>query len=116
MRAPGACRAGLRPRRIGAAPAILCALGLALSGCGVAGDALGGYDLPDTADAPDGPWPKLADYAFPEDGPDPATGDAVVAELTIAAAAAAARAEALAAPVMTEAEARRLRDAGRRSR
>ncbi|MGG7566105.1 hypothetical protein ACQ5SO_08095 [Rhodovulum sp. DZ06] len=94
---------------------ILCAP--ALSACGVAGDAFGGYDLPETArEVPDGPWPRLADHDFPDEGPDPAAGQALIAELSIDAAAAAARAEALAGPIMTEAEAKRLRDAGRRSR
>ena len=96
------------------------ALGLlaaaSLSACGVGGDVLGGYDLPETADAPAGDWPRLADYSFPTGGPDPQTGRALVAQLSTDAAVAAARAEALAGPVMTEAEARRLRDAGRRSR
>lgn len=92
------------------------AVALMLSGCGAGGAVFGGYDLPQTAAMPDGDWPRLADATFPTDGPDPAAGDAVIASLTIAAATAAARAETLAGPVMTEAEAARLRPAGRRSR
>ena len=87
-----------------------------LAGCGAGGAVFGGYDLPQTADAPPGDWPRLADVTFPTDAPDPATGAAVIASLSVAAAASAARADALAGPVMTEAEAARLRTAGRRSR
>ena len=61
------------------------------------------------------PWPRLADVSFPTAAPDPATGDAVIAALSAAAAASAARADAASASVMTQAEANRLRDAGRRS-
>ncbi|MFT6773054.1 MAG: hypothetical protein ACJA1L_000761 [Paracoccaceae bacterium] len=87
-----------------------------LSGCGAGGAIFGGYGLPQTSALPDGEWPRLADATFPTDGPDPATGDAMIASMTIAAATAAARAETLAGPIMTEAEAARLRPAGRRSR
>ena len=93
---------------------VACAL--TLGGCGAGGAMFGGYDdLPKTADAPPGDWPRLADVTFPNQAPDPATGEAVIASLSVAAAAA-VRAEALAGPAMTEAEADRLRTAGRRSR
>jgi hypothetical protein len=101
---------GMAPLRV----ALLAAIPLA--GCGAGGALLGSYDLPETADAPEGDWPRLADVTFPNPAPDPATGAAGIATLSVAAATAAARAEALAGPVMTEAEANRLRTAGRRSR
>ncbi|MFT4792174.1 MAG: hypothetical protein ACJAW4_001992 [Paracoccaceae bacterium] len=101
---------GMTPLRV----ALLAVLPLA--GCGAGGAVSGGYDLPVTADAPSGDWPRLADVTFPTVAPDPATGAAVIASLSIAAATSAARADALTAPVMTEAEANRLRTAGRRSR
>lgn len=93
-------------------------LALHLGGCGMgasfAPEMLAA--LPQDEDLDEAPWPRLADQDFSAEGPDPQTGAAIVASLNIAAAAAAARAETLAGPVMTEAEARRLRDAGRRSR
>lgn len=95
---------------------LLVAAALALSGCGAASDLVAGYQPPESAAVPDGPWPKLAEQDFSAPAPNPAAGGEIADALTIAATAAAARAEALAAPVMTEAEAKRLRDAGRRSR
>lgn len=93
---------------------VACAL--SLGGCGAGGMVFGGYDLPETAELPPGDWPRLADVTFPTEAPDPAIGEAVIASLSVAAAAAAVRAQAQAGPAMTEAEAARLRTAGRRSR
>jgi hypothetical protein len=116
----------------GAAKMLRCGIAplaaVLLAGCGAVGAVLAPYDLPRTAEtpaetpaetriaAPGADWPRLADVTFPAQGIAPATGDAVIVSMTIAAAAAAARAADLAGPIMTEAEAARLRAAGRRSR
>jgi hypothetical protein len=85
-----------------------------LAGCGSA-RLFGAYPVAETPGAAEAPWPRLVDTpAAPPKGtysdavPDPVTGVAVAAQLGIAARDAAARAEALAAPVLTEAERRRL--------
>jgi hypothetical protein len=87
---------------------------VALAGCGSA-RLFGAYPVAETPGAAEAPWPRLADTpAAPPKGtyseavPDPAVGIAAAAQLGIAARDAAARAEALGAPVLTEAERRRL--------
>jgi hypothetical protein len=86
----------------------------ALAGCGSA-RLFGAYPVPETSSAAEAPWPRLVDTpAAPAMGtysdavPDPAEGIAATAQLGIVARDAAARAEALGAPVLTEAERRQL--------
>ena len=86
-----------------------------LAGCGTAG--LFKKDTtPESPDIASAPWPRLVDTpAAPPKGqygpgvPDPAQGTAAAVELTLAAQDAAARAEALAAPPLTEADLARLK-------
>ena len=85
-----------------------------LAGCGSA-KLFGAHPVPESAIATDAPWPRLVDTpkapakgTYSETVPDPAVGVAASAQLGIAANDAAARAEALRAPVLTEAERRRL--------
>ncbi len=87
---------------------------VSLAGCGSA-KLFSAHPVPESPGIADGPWPRLVDTPeAPAKGtyrpgvPDPATGIAVTVELGIAARDAAERAEALAAPVLTEAERRRL--------
>lgn len=86
----------------------------ALAGCGSAG-LFNSHEVPESPGVADAPWPRLVDTpAAPAKGevtagvPDPATGAAATASLNQTAREAAARAEALSAPVLTEAERRRL--------
>jgi hypothetical protein len=85
-----------------------------LAGCGSAG-LFGTHELPESPGVADAPWPRLVDTpAAPAKGeyaagvPDPTEGAAALSDLGLAARDAAARAEALAGPVLTEAERRRL--------
>jgi len=87
---------------------------LPLAGCGSAG-LFRTHEVPESPGIADAPWPRLVDTpAAPTKGsygtgvPDPAEGAAVTADLGQAAQDAAARAAALSAPVLTEAERRRL--------
>lgn len=87
----------------------------ALAGCGTA-RLFSGLPAPESPDVAEAPWPRLVDTpAAPPPGtyteavPDPARGVATVVGLGEAARAATLRAEALEAPVLTEAERRRLR-------
>ncbi|MEM0942312.1 MAG: hypothetical protein AAGI70_00050 [Pseudomonadota bacterium] len=96
---------------------LAAALLLALGGCGTVG-LFGTYDLPESDDIDATPWPRLADVpdtppqgSFSDEVPDPATGIALQTDLSAAANASQARAAALAAPVLTEAERRRLEGA-----
>lgn len=97
----------------------MLALGLAagLAGCGTIG-LFGAYDVPQSADVSDQPWPRLADIPpAPAPGeytavaPDPVRGIAAEVGLGLAANEAIGRAEALGAPVVAEAERTRLTDA-----
>lgn len=97
------------------AAAILLQCSITLSGCGAGGVLFGGYDLPESQEVGDAPWPSLADApeavgegVYTSDAPNPVAGLLVVETLTAEAAASAARAEALAAPVVSDAEKRRL--------
>lgn len=95
----------------------LCAsafLPLLLAGCGSAG-LFKAHDLPESPDVADAPWPRLADTpaappagAFGAGVPDPAAGAAASSDLAQVTRDAAARAQALSAPVLSEAERRRL--------
>ena len=96
----------------------LCSAGLlllvSLAGCGSA-QLFDAFPVDDTSAAADAPWPRLVETpAAPSKGtysnavPDPVEGVAVTTQLGIAARDAAAQAEALGAPVLTEAERRRL--------
>ena len=85
-----------------------------LAGCGSA-KVFGAFPVDDSAGASDAPWPRLVDTpTAPPEGtynaavPDPANGVAITAQLGIVASDAAVRAEVLNAPVLTEAERRRL--------
>ena len=85
-----------------------------LAGCSSA-QLFGAHPLAGAATDTDAPWPRLVDTpAAPAKGtysdavPDPAAGIAATAQLGIVARDAAARAEALGAPVLTEAERSRL--------
>jgi hypothetical protein len=97
------------------AAAILLQCSIALSGCGAGGALFGGYDLPESVEVGDAPWPNLADApvavgqgVYTPAAPNPVGGLLVVETLTAEAATSAARAEALSGPVVTEAEKRRL--------
>lgn len=88
-----------------------------LSGCGLGGDVFASYDLPESPDVADAPWPRLADApaaiapgTYTAAAPDPAVGEAVVQDLTAEAAAAAARAAEAGKPLMDPAEAALLRE------
>ena len=85
-----------------------------LAGCGSA-KLFNAHPVPEFPGVADAPWPLLADTPeAPAQGtysaavPDPAVGVAATVELGLAARDAAARAEALAEPVLTAAERRRL--------
>jgi len=106
---------------------LLC--GIAVSGCGLDDPLTGprgafaGLDLPQTPEVEGEAWPRLADVPdMPPPGvvgpgaPDPAAGAQVAESLKVEAAVAAARAESLGAPVLSPAEAARLRAAGRGAR
>ncbi|MFQ5566963.1 MAG: hypothetical protein ACE5EU_11440 [Paracoccaceae bacterium] len=87
---------------------------MTLSGCASA-KLFSAHPAPESAEIVAAPWPRLADTPeAPAKGsydarvPDPAAGRAMTSELGLAARAAGERAEALAAPVLTEAERRRL--------
>jgi len=100
-------------RRIG----FLCAaavLLLSLTGCGSA-KLFRSHQIPESPGVAEAPWPQLVDTpAAPPPGtytdsvPDPARGAAATAVLTQEAQESAARAEALSAPVLSEADLRRL--------
>ena len=90
------------------------ALAAALAGCG-SGRLLSGIDVPESPEVAKAPWPRLVDTpaappvgSYTEAAPDPAIGAAILTELTAAANAQAARAQALAGPVLSEADKRRL--------
>ncbi|HUS54829.1 MAG TPA: hypothetical protein VMY41_12625 [Thermohalobaculum sp.] len=85
-----------------------------LAGCGSA-QLFDAFPVDDTSAAADAPWPRLVDTpAAPATGtysdavPDPMEGVVAITQLGIVARDAATRAEALGAPVLTEAERRRL--------
>ena len=91
-----------------------CLLLPALAGCGTA-KLFDAHPLPESASAADAPWPRLVDTpAAPPRGsynaevPDPANGVAISAQLGLAIEDARARAEPLRAPVLTDAERRKL--------
>ncbi|HET7408630.1 MAG TPA: hypothetical protein VFJ13_00385 [Paracoccaceae bacterium] len=82
---------------------------LALAGCGTVG-LFGEYDIPESPDVADAPWPKLVDVpeappvgVYTEDVPDPGVGIVTQADLGHAASEASARAAALESPVISEA-------------
>jgi len=89
----------------------LAAIGLAgLSGCGTVG-LFGEYDLPESPEVAAAPWPRLVDVpaapavgSYTADVPDPAVGRRTLEELGVEASVASARAEALAGPVLSEAD------------
>ena len=85
-----------------------------LAGCATA-QLFSSYPEAESPSIAEAPWPRLVDTpavppkgAYSESVPDPAVGVAATAQLGIVARDAAARAEALSAPVLTEAERRRL--------
>jgi hypothetical protein len=85
-----------------------------LASCGSA-QLFSTYPIAESPGVADAPWPRLVDTpavpikgAYSETVPDPAVGIAVTAQLGIVARDAEAQAEALSAPVLTEAERRRL--------
>jgi hypothetical protein len=87
---------------------------VSLAGCGSA-KLFNAHPVEESPQTAEMPWPRLVDTPeAPPEGeysaavPDPAEGVATTAQLSIAAADAAARAEELSAPVLTEAERRRL--------
>ncbi len=87
---------------------------VSLAGCGSA-KLFGVHPVPESPGVADAPWPRLVDTPeAPAKGtygagvPDPAVGVAATVELGLAVRDAAERAEALAEPVLTEAERRRL--------
>ncbi len=87
---------------------------VSLAGCGSA-KLFSAHPVPESPGIADAPWPRLVDTPqAPAKGsygagvPDPAVGVAATVELGLAARDAAERAEALAEPVLTEAERRRL--------
>ena len=96
-------------------PFICGSILLLLAGCGSA-KLFNAHPVPESETAAAAPWPRLVDTpAAPPKGtytaevPDPAEGVATAAQLGLAAGDAATRAAALNAPVLTEAERRRLR-------
>lgn len=87
---------------------------LPLAGCGSA-DLFRNHAVPESPGVAAAPWPRLVDTpAAPPKGsfaagvPDPARGAAATVALGLAARDAAARAEALSAPVLSDADLRRL--------
>jgi hypothetical protein len=85
-----------------------------LAGCGSA-ELFGAYPVAKSQSGAEAPWPRLVDTPtappkgeYSEAVPDPAAGVAATAQLGILARDATARAEALAEPVLSEAERRRL--------
>ena len=99
---------------------VLCGV---VAGCGTV-EVFGQYDLPEDPSVETTPYPRLVDTpAAPPPGsftaavPDPAEGARAQADLSAAAVVAEARANALAAPVISDAErARLLRQAQRNRR
>ncbi|MEL6220384.1 MAG: hypothetical protein AAFS07_15920 [Pseudomonadota bacterium] len=95
--------------------ALLVLLGpLALAGCGTVA-LFGEYDVPESPDVADAPYPRLVDVpeapapgAFTDDVPDPAEGVAITVDLTEAARQQNAAAAAASAPVLTDADRRAL--------
>ncbi|MEO1468331.1 MAG: hypothetical protein AAFV86_04700 [Pseudomonadota bacterium] len=94
--------------------AALVALAPMLAGCGSV-ELFGRYDLPESEGVAEAPFPRLVDVpeappagTYDADMPDPAEGQAVVDTLRPEAAVQAVRAEALAAPVLSEEDRRRL--------
>ncbi|MCL5778522.1 hypothetical protein M1105_16200 [Limibaculum sp. FT325] len=104
-----------RARRTRAARAAAAALALgALAGCGTS-ELFGTYDLPESPEVANAPWPRLADTRIPPPPgtfgpgyPDPAEGVAVVSDLSGVADRSAERASALGQPVISEQGLRRL--------
>jgi len=95
-------------------PVLLAALG-GCTGGKTLGPALGGYNIAESRDFETAPWPRLVDIPdAPAPGeytaavPDPAPEAAEAARLQAEAARMKARAEALARPVLTAEERRRL--------
>ena len=85
-----------------------------VAGCGTV-ELFGTYDLPESESVASAPWPRLADVPeapppgqYSDAVPDPAKGFAVETDLTALAAEAEQRAAILAAPVLSEADRRRL--------
>ena len=85
---------------------------LCVAGCGTV-QLFGTYDLPESPEVADAPWPRLVDTPdAPELGqfsaavPDPETGETLVMELSDRAVVAAIQAEGLSGPVLTEADRR----------
>ncbi|MEM6487780.1 MAG: hypothetical protein AAF677_05830 [Pseudomonadota bacterium] len=102
----------MQARSVGRAGALAAVL--ALAGCGTA-DLFTRYDLPEGPGVADAPYPRLVDVPeapppgrFDRAAPDPAAGIAVQVDLSQAAADQNARAAALNAPVLSDAERRRL--------
>ena len=89
-------------------------LPLMLANCGTV-DLFGQYDLPESAEVSETEWPRLVDVPeappigeYSDAAPDPAIGTALIVDLGSAASDASARAGALSAPVLSEADKRRL--------
>jgi hypothetical protein len=101
--------------------AAACAVTLALSGCGTVG-IFGQYDLPESPEVADAPWPRLVDTPsapplgeYTDAVPDPAKGARTQTDLSASALVAEIRARELSAPVISDAEkARMLRRANRK--
>jgi hypothetical protein len=76
---------------------------LALAGCGDARRVFAAYPAAESASVADAPYPALVDMPTPralrETAPDPATGRAIAADLSIEAAVQQAEAERLSGPV-----------------
>lgn len=106
-------RPGFARRAARLAPAAVLAL---VPACAARlGPDLGLYDLPEDPSVAAAPWPRLVDVPVPpppgqftEAVPDPAEGAAIEARLAAEAARLRARSAELSAPVLTEAERRRL--------
>lgn len=95
---------------------------LVLSGCGTV-DVFGRYDLPESPEVADAPYPRLIDTpaaapagTYTAAVPDPANGARAQTNLAASSVSANARAQSLAAPVLSEAERNRLRRTPRRRR
>jgi len=97
-----------------AGPALLT-LAAVLAGCGTT-ELFGTYDVPESPEVAEAPWPRLVDTPTPPPQgtygpgvPDPAQGVAVVSDLTSVATDSAARAETLRDPVLGESDLKQLR-------
>ncbi|MEM7508718.1 MAG: hypothetical protein AAF415_18455 [Pseudomonadota bacterium] len=92
----------------------MMALLLAVPACGTV-DLFGSYDLPESEDVAEAPWPRLADVpeapppgSYSNQVPDPAKGFAILTDLGAAANSSGERATTLAAPVLSDRDRRRL--------